>query len=126
MMTETPAPASDGERVATIELSPRRQMRVSRRHLRGEWRIWLWEWERSGDDRDWRPAKDARGHERFYVVPRVAWSALAAVLARVAAEHEDPSIVDAMAALERMNERRARNAGCAAEVRIGTGNSGEA
>jgi hypothetical protein len=42
--------------------------------------------------------------ERFYVVPRVAWSALAAVLARVAAEHEDPSIVDAMAALERMNE----------------------
>ena len=115
MMTETPSPASatptgDGELVATIELSARRQMRVSLRCLRGEWRLWFWDWERSGD-RAWHPAKDARGHERFYIVPQSAWSALAAVLARVIAEHGDPQIGDALAVLERTGEHREHHAG---------------
>ena len=94
------SPAGDSELVATISQSARLQTRVMRRHLRGEWRLWFWDWERSGD-RDWHPAKDARGHERFYVVPQRAWPALAAVLARVIAEHGDPSIGDSLAVLER-------------------------
>jgi hypothetical protein len=102
MMTETrsTAAAGDGELVATIHISARLQTRVMLRQLRGEWRLWFWDWERSGD-RDWHPAKDARGHEKFYVVPQCAWAPLAAVLARVIAEHGDPPIVDAMAVLER-------------------------
>jgi hypothetical protein len=103
MLTAAPADR-DGELVGTIEISPRRQTRVMRRQLRGEWRLWFWDWERSGD-RDWHPAKDARGHERFYVVPQCAWSALAAVLARVIAEHGDPSLGDAIAVLDHLSER---------------------
>jgi hypothetical protein len=109
-MTETRSPAAAPELVATIELSPRQQMRVSLRQLRGEWRLWFLDWERSGD-RDWHPAKDARGHEKFYVVPQVAWSALATVLTRIAAEHGDPPMGDALAVLGSMDERRERSAG---------------